>query len=408
MRPRENGQGEPGEPGGLGGPGGLANPSRRFFGVQWRFLYSHVEVAVGAAVVTALLVGIPLLRGYGLLTAGLSALLALILSILGGAWLALDAARGVKLRLRETSRFASALARGDYRWRIVLPPADSAGRTDEIDQLAAELNFMADSLEGAIAELRALAERNRSLAEETGRLAALEERTRLARDLHDTVNQQVFALSMQAASARRRLEAADSNPAQVGEVAALLDEVEGLARSAHRQMRDLILQLRPTTLEQQGLAPALEEYVRTFTEGQGLDCVCRIECSGSFGLAVEEALFRITQEALNNVAKHSKAKKVEVALTLDASRHVVLTVTDDGRGFDQSVPARATALGLRGLRERAAALGGRVKVTSAPGQGTKVEAAFPMAREGQEPAAASPAQPEGDGTGTAKDSPVGG
>ena len=401
-RPRENGQGEP------GGPAGLVNPSRRFFGVQWRFLYSHVEVAVGAAVVTALLVGIPLLRGYGLLTAGLSALLALILSILGGAWLALGAARGVKLRLRETSRFASALARGDYRWRIVLPPADSAGRTDEIDQLAAELNFMADSLEGAIAELRALAERNRSLAEESGRLAALEERTRLARDLHDTVNQQVFALSMQAASARRRLEAADSDPAQAGEVAALLDEVEGLARSAHRQMRDLILQLRPTTLEQQGLAPALEEYVRTFTEGQGLGCVCRIECSGSFGLAVEEALFRITQEALNNVAKHSKAKKVEVALTLDASRHVVLTVTDDGRGFDQSVPARATALGLRGLRERAAALGGRVKVTSAPGQGTKVEASFPMAREGQEPAAASPAQPEGDGTGTAKDSPVGG
>jgi len=348
----------------------------RFLGVQWRYLVSHLEVAVGAALLGAVLVGGAVAAGRGPGVVALLGLVALLLAVVGGTWVGLRSARSVKLRLREASRFAAALARGDYRWRISLPPSEG-GRLDEIDLLGEELNAMADSLEAAIVNLRALADRNQALAEEAGRLAALEERTRLARDLHDTVNQQVFSLSMQAAAARRRLGAlADPSPA-IAEVLTLLAEVEEMARSAHRQIRDLILELRPTTLEQQGLGPALEEYVRSFAASEGLESECRLECTGRFGPAVEEALFRIAQEALNNVAKHSGARRVSVRLALDPARWVVLTVRDDGRGFDTSAPVRATALGLRGIEERVRALGGRWRVESSPGRGTTLEASFP-------------------------------
>ncbi|HCJ09863.1 MAG TPA: hypothetical protein DHW14_01690, partial [Clostridiales bacterium] len=210
----------------------------RFFGVQWRLLSSHVKVALGAAALSALLVGGAALRDAGPGAVVLWGALAVLGALVLGAAVGLRLSRGLKLRLREVGRFASALARGEYGSRI------QPGQPDEIGLLEQELNAMAESLEEAIGGLRSLAERNRRLAEEAGRLAALEERTRLARDLHDTVNQQVFSLSMQAAAARRRLEGADGDPARVSEVAAALADIEALARSAHKQMRDLILELR--------------------------------------------------------------------------------------------------------------------------------------------------------------------
>lgn len=362
-------------------PNGLLSaqphPAHRFLGVQWRLVLSHLEVAVGACLVTAVLIIPAVARRSGLVTLILWGLLALAVVTVGGAWVGIGVSRRLKLRLREASRFASALARGDYRHRISVSEGENSGRLDEIDQLAGELNAMADGLEAAIGDLRGLAERNRALAEEAGRFAALEERTRLARDLHDTVNQQVFSLSMQAAAARRRLETAGVDGRRLAEVGSLMAEVEALARSAHRQMRDLILQLRPTTLEQQGLGPALDEYSRTFAESAGLRRDSGIIFDGRLNPAVEEALFRIAQEALNNVAKHSGAKGFEIGLAMDSSRRVNLRIRDDGRGFDPARPVRATALGFRGLRERAAAHGGWVKIESAPGQGTTIEVSLP-------------------------------
>lgn len=371
--------------------------------MQWRLLLSHVEVALGAAVLGAAFIGIPLARGRFVGLAVLGGAAALLVAATGAAVVALRLSRRMKLRLREAGSFASALARGDYRYRIV------PGEPDEIGHLEEELNAMAASLEAAIADLRTLADRNRRLAEEAGRLASLEERTRIARDLHDTVNQQVFSLSMQTAAARRRLEESAGDPGRVAEAAKALAGVEELARSAHRQMRDLILQLRPTTLEQQGLGRALEDYTRAFAEKEGLAAQCAVEFEGRFDPACEEALFRILQEALNNVAKHAGAGRVEVGLRLQPaagersaggrapaagpghktgtprgivpSPRVVLTVRDDGHGFDRTRPVRPTALGLRGLRERAASLGGRVRVESAPGRGTTVTAALPLRRE---------------------------
>lgn len=348
--------------------------SERFFGVQWRLLLTHVEVALGAALVSAIAVGLAVQRGASIPAVVGWGLLAVLGSVVGGAAVALRFSRRLKSRLRETGRFASALARGDYRSRV-LP-----GAPDEIGQLEGELNLMAENLEAAITELRELAERNRLLAQEAGSLAALEERTRLARDLHDTVNQQVFSLSMQAAAARRRLEGAGADPVKVGEVGTALADVEELARSAHRQIRELILQLRPTTLEEQGLGPALEEYARNFADEQGLKCHCQVAFMGRFDRSAEEALFRMAQEALNNVAKHAEATTVEVGLELlpGSPRLVSLTIRDNGRGFDQSGPVRATALGLRGLRERATSIGARARIDSTPGQGTTVRVGYPL------------------------------
>jgi len=349
----------------------------RFFGVQWRLLSSHVKVALGAAALSALLVGGAALRDAGPGAVVLWGALAVLGALVLGAAVGLRLSRGLKLRLREVGRFASALARGEYGSRI------QPGQPDEIGLLEQELNAMAESLEEAIGGLRSLAERNRRLAEEAGRLAALEERTRLARDLHDTVNQQVFSLSMQAAAARRRLEGADGDPARVSEVAAALADIEALARSAHKQMRDLILELRPTTLAQHGLGPALKDYLQTFAHREGIECETRLDFFGRFDPRAEEALFRIAQEALNNVVKHAEAEKVTVSLELQAPHDVVLTVSDDGRGFDPSAAVRPTALGLNGLRERAESVGASLVVRSAPGRGTTVRASFPLTGVGE-------------------------
>jgi len=362
---------------GAGGNGPTSN-LERFFGVQWHLLLSHVEVALGSALIGVLAAGVPLSRGEDFRAAAFWGLGAALVSAVGGAAIGLRFARRIKARLREAGRFASTLARGEYGSRILTGPPDEIGRLER------DLNSMAESLESAIADLSDLAERNRRLAEEAGSLAALEERTRLARDLHDTVNQQVFSLSMQAAAARRRLAKAGGDPEKERDVGEALAGVEELARSAHRQMRELILQLRPATLDEQGLGPALREYARSFGEREGLECSCRIEFMGRFDRGAEEALFRVAQEALNNVAKHAGASNVAVSLELDPSREVVLKVNDNGCGFDRKAAVRPTALGLKGLKERVASVGGRVMIESIPQGGTVVTAIYPL--DGRTPA----------------------
>ena len=231
----------------------------RSFGLQWKlaFIYLAVGLLSSALIGAGYLVGNYLgLRPASALGAGLAAGIAVGL---GGSAAGFLVARAMKLRLWEAGHMAGRIARGDFSARLPVGPADEVGWLEE------QLNQMAGHLEAAVGELRTLAEQNRRLAEEAGRGAAMEERARLARDLHDTVNQQLFALAMRAAAVRRTLDQVEGLAASVTPDLAALEE---LARQAHSQTRELILQLRPVTLDQQGLGPALREYVGALGRGR--------------------------------------------------------------------------------------------------------------------------------------------
>jgi NarL family two-component system sensor histidine kinase LiaS len=248
----------------------------------------------------------------------------------------------------------------------------------EIIKLEAQLNQMADHLETAVGELRQLAEQNHRLAEEAGRGAALEERAKLARDLHDTVNQQLFVLAMRAAAARKKLEKLGGAAQELAPEMATLEE---LSRQSHAEARTLILQLRPTTLEQQGLGPALAEYVKSAATKDGWTVVDEIDQTVRLDGKAGENLFRVAQETLNNVSKHAKAQTVWVVLKR-TEQGVRLQVRDDGVGFDMKAGVRPTAVGLTGMQERVAALGGTLRVHSTRGQGTEVTVQMPLTEGG--------------------------
>jgi len=168
------------------------------------------------------------------------------------------------------------------------------------------------------------------------------------------------------------------------EKATLLAEMgvlEELARRAHSQIRELIMELRPVTLEKEGLAAALRDYCRGTAECEGWDTDFIIDSSLQPEGMVAETIFRLAQEILNNVSKHASPEKVFI--TLDREGNMIrLIIKDDGVGFDPSAPVSPTAVGLAGMHERAAAAGGRLEIDSTPGLGTTVSVFVPDRPEG--------------------------
>jgi len=195
-------------------------------------------------------------------------------------------------------------------------------------------------------------------------LAVLEERQRLGRDLHDSVNQSLYSIAMLAEAARRKLEQGDA-PAALRH----LDDVGASAKAALGDMRRLIFELRPPVLAGLGLEAALQERLRTVEERVGLETRLKVRLDGRLPERIEYELFQLAQEALNNVVKHAHASRVRVYL-VQSGKVVRLQLEDDGQGFDPQ--AITGGLGLKTMQERAAALKGQLEIESRPGQGTQV------------------------------------
>lgn len=281
--------------------------------------------------------------------------------------------RGFARRIARLTEASVDLADGALDRRIEDPSRD------ELGQLGRQFNAMADQLSASLRSLRLLAERNAQLAEQTAQLAAVEERNRLARDLHDSVSQELFSLTMLAAAARRTL---DTRPDLS---AARLVEIEESARRALEETRSLIFALRPAALDGRGLAPALRDLTAALGERQGLGIDLRVSGERRLPLEHEQALFRIVQEALANVARHSGVRAAGVALRY-ADDSVALEVHDAGRGFDTEAPRNPRAIGLLSMAERAEALGGSLTLQSAPAQGTTISVTLPTAESYRRPA----------------------
>lgn len=225
-------------------------------------------------------------------------------------------------------------------------------------------------------QLRAANRQLEAYAAQAKELAAMKERTRLARDLHDVVTQLLFSMTLTAQSARMLL---DREPAGV---APLLERLQALTQDAHAEMRTLIRELRLPAAAN-GLVPALREHIEERRERDGLKL--RFEVSGQARLPTEhrEALFRVVQEALNNVVKHAGTRQATVRLTFGKT-DVALDVEDSGVGFDSNTIRPTTSqFGLAGMRERVEAVAGTFTVESNIGNGTRIHVRIP--RQEREP-----------------------
>jgi signal transduction histidine kinase len=220
----------------------------------------------------------------------------------------------------------------------------------------------------AFADQAALAIENASLHRQAEEAAILEERERLARDLHDSVTQSLYSITLLAEGWKRleragRLEDAEDPLGELGEI----------AQQALKEMRLMVHELRPPDLEDVGLVGALHLRLGAVEKRAGVDA--RFVAGDVLDLPplVEECLYRIAIEALNNALKHAGATEVTVSLQ-PVTEGVVLEVRDNGRGFDTSQMAELHGVGLNSMRERAEGLGGELAIESEPGEGTTVRA----------------------------------
>ena len=207
---------------------------------------------------------------------------------------------------------------------------------------------------------------NARLYQQAQQLAVVEERNRLARDLHDSVTQAMYSVTLYAEAATRLLSAG-----QVADATEHLRDLRTTAQQALREMRSLIFELRPPVLEKEGLVAALQARLESVESRAGIRTDFRVEGSTQLSAEIESGLYGIAQEALNNVLKHSGAQAVRLFLRRDEDA-VALEVADDGAGFEPESGRECGGLGLRGMEERASAMGGRLTVSSSPGQGTSV------------------------------------
>jgi PAS domain S-box-containing protein len=222
----------------------------------------------------------------------------------------------------------------------------------------------------AFADQAAVAIHNARLYAQAQQLASLQERQRLARELHDSVSQALYSISLGAHTARSLL---DIDPVRAG---AALDYVLQLAEAGMAEMRALIFELRPESLEQEGLVAALEKQVSALRARHQLAVATELCAEPDIPLKAKEALFRIAQEALHNVVKHANASTVTVRLQPEGNL-LALSVTDDGRGFDPTVDFPGH-LGLQSMRERVEMLGGHVAVESSSGAGARILVQLPV------------------------------
>jgi PAS domain S-box-containing protein len=239
----------------------------------------------------------------------------------------------------------------------VLSVVGEAERQFEVEEVA---------LLASIADEIGVAVENARLYEQIEQLAVMEERSRLARELHDSVTQSLYSLTLFAEVGRRAAEA--------GELEQVIDYLTRLGQVAQqtlKEMRLLVYELRTSALETEGLVRALQQRLEAVEKRAGVESRLVVEAITGLPALVEEGLYRIAQEALNNALKHAAATLVTVRININAEQ-AELEVIDNGMGFDPAVVGHAGGIGLNSMAERAEQLGGKLTIFSKPGEGTRV------------------------------------
>ncbi|QBD74667.1 sensor histidine kinase [Ktedonosporobacter rubrisoli] len=321
-------------------------------GLQIRMTQSYIWVTLGAVLLFQIVSGATTARPSNaadlhILWLELNGLAFLVVIVLG-ALFGFISTYGLISRLRAMTAATTRFAAGQYERRL------KVYTKDELGQLETHLNRMAEQLVGYLAQQKLLVAQN----------ARLEERARLARDLHDSVKQQVFALAVQIELAHTLLEK-DREAAREH-----LGEADELSYHIQQELSALIHALRPADLQIKGLPRALEDYLTTWSRQNKIAAEVDLPETCCLPFPIEEVLWRVAQESLSNVARHSRASRVRIKLKL-AGQQVSLSISDNGQGFEVS-GNQGAGLGLRSISERVERIGGTTLIQSAHGQGTSM------------------------------------
>jgi PAS domain S-box-containing protein len=272
--------------------------------------------------------------------------------------------RAVIVREIETAVAQNRPYRCVYRIRTAI---DEERWVLEMGQAIIDADGIVTAREGFIADYSGELLGNIRLRDKAEQLAVMAERTRLARELHDSVTQSLYSVTLLAGAGRTL-----SQLGQFERASQYFEDVLETSQQALREMRLLLYKLRPSALEGAGLALALHQRLNTVERRAGIRHQLAIEGELDLPEDVEEALYYITQEALNNAIKHAFAQEVQVRLHQEATGRVTLEIEDDGRGFDVNTAVASGGLGLAIMGERAAMVGGQVTFKSAVGEGTHI------------------------------------
>lgn len=283
---------------------------------------------------------------------------------------------GVRLQRRLDVLHLSMMQVIKGNWSERIPLGDEAS----FDQLYEDFNTMVDAMEKKLRLLQKMSEQQVMDREKECEAVVLEERRRLARDLHDTVSQQLFALHMASSSLPKVMER-DMKRAEM-----VVNQLIQMSHIAQRQMRSLIAQLRPLELDGRTLQEALDHWFPDYCRQNGLQGKFDIDMNIKLSEAIEHQSFLMIQEAMANVVKHARA--TQVTLTMHATpAQLILAIADDGQGFDlQGAAYKTGSYGLTTMKERVDKLGGNLDVISQPGAGTTIRVHIPLFREEEEEA----------------------
>ena len=359
--------------------------------VKIRMRFKLIALIAGTTLVTALLFTLlvyPLLHpSSGQPVNGWLVAVVSVLSVFLVIFVGYRISRVFIRRFDQIDEVTQAWLRGNLAVRIDDPTED------EIGSLAENLDQLAGHLEEDEEDLNRLSQSNTRLTDQVRALAVVEERNRLARELHDSVKQHLFSLAMTASAIRTRFENLSHVPEDVVE---MVDEIVNASQSAQRETTRLIEDLRPGSLEERGLAAALNDYTLLFGAQEHLLIYLDVHCNDQdLSPAVAEALYRVAQESLHNVARHAHATRVDVDLQCVNDR-VILGIEDNGVGFNTS--RAREGLGISNMQERLLDVGGRLTIDSQHSIGTTVKAEvrlnIPLESESeQDKVVSSPADP---------------
>ena len=287
----------------------------------------------------------------------LTALIMLVIMVPFGTLFGFIISSGLTKRLKNLARVTEDWGKGNFS---VMPAVDRSN--DEIGALSKSM--------------RNMVERIRDLMQDKQTLAQMKERNRIAQELHDTVKQQNFATLMQVRAARNLI---SKDPAGAEKS---LVEAENLIKSSQQELGVMISELRPPALEGKGLAEALKEYLDNWSSNACIPATIQVNGEAVLPIDVEQALYRVAQEALSNVARHSRASAVIVRLDL-AQNHVKMEIVDNGIGFDALSP-EIKGFGMISMRDRMVEVNGTLSFRAGAENGTVLMAEVPIVKNSGE------------------------
>lgn len=292
---------------------------------------------------------------------GLYIFIGLILSFYVG----FKSSSGMKERIDYLSVLITQYANGNYQSRIHF------NDDDEISRIGNELNELGTILQNQVRSLQRMADEKSEYAKSAHKAATIEERQRLARDLHDSVSQQLFALSMLSEAAEKQI---DHNPVLAKEQ---LHNIVSAGHAAQAEMRALLLHLRPVYLSGDSLAKGLQKLITELEQKCQINFKLKINPNLILSDSIEEHVFRIIQESLSNILRHAEASNVVVEFTKRAT-DLFIHIADDGKGFDiKNETKQKTSYGLKTMRERSEEIGGNLNVRSSIDKGTYIDIRIP-------------------------------